>query len=248
MPPDIEGIDFNDAFHRELLDEVFPRFIADYDYPEQESQPGTFFTRNPQFSWLDARLLFVMLRHVAPARIVEVGSGFSTLLLADVNRRFLGGRTHVTCIEPYPPRFLERPIPGVARMIRDKVQSVPSEVFTTLGRGDILFIDSSHVSKTGSDVNTLYFDVLPLLAPGVLIHAHDVFLPYEYPEEWVVREGRSWNEQYLLRALLMYSTAFRFLFGSWNAFKRFPAEVARALGRTDGRPLQGGSVWIERLG
>jgi hypothetical protein len=113
-------------------------------------------------------------------------------------------------------------------------------------RRDVLFIDSSHVAKTGSDVNFLYFDVLPRLAKGVNVHVHDIFLPHDYPRHWVVDEKRSWNEQYLLRALLMYSSAFQVVFGCSYAFYAFPTLVQRALAFPDGRAFAGGSFWMRR--
>ena len=248
--PVILGIDFNDDYHRRILTEAFPRWIDGYDYPDEGRDDETldrFYTRNSQFSWLDARLLFVMLRELRPRRIVEVGSGYSSLLMADVNRRFFDGGIDISCIEPYPRAFLQRPFPGIRRVIRDRVQAVPISVFEPLERGDILFIDSSHVSKTGSDVNHLYFEILPRLAPGVVIHVHDIFFPHDYPQAWAIGENRSWNEQYLLRALLMYSSAFRFLVGSNYAFSSFPGLVAEALGLPAGQAFGGGSVWIEKV-
>ena len=110
-----------------------------------------------------------------------------------------------------------------------RVQEVPLTEFEDLQSGDILFIDSSHVAKTGSDVNFLYFDVFPRLRPGVRIHIHDIFLPQDYPQEWALDENRSWNEQYVLRALLMFSSRFRVLFGSFFAFRYLPDLVSAAL-------------------
>lgn len=248
--PDIRGIDFDDTGHERILRDSFPRFIREYDYPEHlEEKPELqeFYTRNSQFSWLDSRTMFVLLREWRPRHLIEVGSGFSTLLAADVNRRFLGGSCEITCIEPYPRAFLRNGVPGVARLIEEKVQAVPLGEFTALQAGDILFIDSSHVAKTGSDVNFLYFEVLPRLAAGVRIHIHDIFLPHDYPREWVLDENRSWNEQYLLRALLMCSSGFRVIFGCSYAYWRFPDLVRSALAFADGRAFAGGSFWIERI-
>ena len=104
------------------------------------------------------------------------------------------------------------------------MQDVPLDLFNVLEAGDVLFIDSSHVSKTGSDVNYLFFEVLPRLKAGVKIHIHDIFLPNEYLKDWVLNDHRSWNEQYLLRALLMYSTAFRIVFGNSYAFTSMPPD------------------------
>lgn len=249
-PKPVLGIDFNDAAHQHILTDVFPRFINEYDYPEHlDETPDLcdFYTQNSQFSWLDSRAFFVLLRHWRPKQMIEVGSGFSTLLAADVNRRFLDGRLRLTCVEPYPRPFLHQAALELDRLVEEKVQDVPFELFEALQSGDILFIDSSHVSKTGSDVNYLYFEVLPRLAPGVRVHIHDIFLPMEYPKEWVVSDNRSWNEQYLLRALLMHSSAFRVLFGCSNAFLKFPDMVRKALAHEKGNGFGGGSFWMERV-
>lgn len=248
--PKISGIDFNDGEHERILGEVFPRHMPSWDYPERlERAPEStqFFTQNPAFSWLDARTLFVLLNEWRPRRLIEVGSGFSTLLAADVNRRFLDGDCDITCIEPYPLPFLRSGVEGVTRLIAEKVQDVPLSEFATLESGDILFIDSSHVAKTDSDVNYLYFEILPRLAPGVRVHIHDIFLPHDYPREWVINENRSWNEQYLLRALLMHSSGFRVVFGCSYAFWRFPELVREALAHPKGHAFAGGSFWIERI-
>jgi predicted O-methyltransferase YrrM len=250
-PGIMRGIDFNDASHRRVLTEAFPRFIGEYDYPEhldEASGPIGFYTQNPQFSWLDSRSLFVLLRAWRPQRVIEVGSGYSSLLIADVNRRFLAGDIDVTCIDPYPREFLRGGIEGIARLIEQPVQRVALDEFRALQAGDVLFIDSSHVAKTGSDVNHLLFDVVPALAPGVHVHVHDIFLPFEYPPDWVLVQNRSWNEQYVLRALLMYAGAtLRVDFGSAYAFHRFRDLVIAALAHPKGHGFAGGSLWFTKL-
>lgn len=245
------GVDWNEAQQASLLREVFPRHMPHWDYPEtlpDTPDLGSFYANNSQFSGLDARALFVLLREWRPARLVEVGSGYSTLLTADVNRRFLDGAMELVCIEPYPRPFLVRKggLPGVTRLVQQRVEIVGLEPFLRLQAGDVLFIDSSHVAKTGSDVNFLVFEVLPRLAAGVRIHIHDIHLPHEYLQEWVVGENRSWNEQYVVRALLMYSTAFRVLFGSAYACHRLTDLVRTALAHPRGDVYGGGSLWIER--
>jgi predicted O-methyltransferase YrrM len=250
--PVVAGIDFNDDGHRRVLTEWFPRIIGDYDYPEHVEDvdaPASFYTQNSQFTWLDARALFVLLRAWKPKRIVEVGSGYSSLLIADVNRRFLEGSIELTCIEPHPPAFLRRGAErGIAQLIERPVQQLPAAEFQRLAAGDILFIDSSHVSKTGSDVNYLLFDVLPFLAPGVYVHLHDIFLPHDYPQDWVLNQNRSWNEQYVLRALLMYASAtLRVEFASTYAFYAFRELVIAALAHPKGHGFGGGSFWFTKL-
>ncbi len=112
-----------------------------------------------------------------------MGSGFSSLLMADVNARFLGHEVTITCVDPYPPPFLRQRVDGIARMVERRVQDLPLKHFTDLQAGDLLFVDSSHVAKTDSDVNFLFFEVFPRLASGVLIHLHDIFLPHDYPPD-----------------------------------------------------------------
>jgi hypothetical protein len=247
--PQTLGIDWNDDHHKRVLTEWYPRHYARYDYPEllEDSANLTqFYTRNSQFSWMDSRTLFVFLLELKPKRMVEVGSGYSSLLTADVNRRFLDHALDFTCIEPYPRPFLSSGVPGITRLIVERVERAGMAPFEQLEAGDILFIDSSHVSKTGSDVNFLVFEVLPRLKPGVIIHIHDIPLPEDYSKHWVLAENRSWNELYLVRALLMYSTAFRVLFGCHYAFLNHVELMKAALAHPKGHALSGGSIWIER--
>lgn len=243
------GIDFSPDSHENILREIFPRYIAEYSYPENAESvqsPTQFYTQNSQFSWLDSRLLFVLLNHWKPKRLIEVGSGFSSLLAADVSHRMMSDAMDVICIEPYPREFLETEVPGITQVVKQKVEDLPFDFFSSLQSGDVLFIDSSHVSKTGSDVNYLFFEVLPRLAAGVRIHVHDIFFPLDYPKSWVLEEKRSWNEQYVLRALLMYTNAFRVLFGSAFAFWKYPELVGKALDLESGVAFGGGSFWIEK--
>lgn len=247
--PQVVGIDFNEASHRAILTEHFPRFHPDYDYADtlpDTPELNDFYTGNSQFSGLDPRLLFVLLRAFQPRRLVEVGSGYSSLLIADVNRRFLRGTLDFTCIEPYPRPFLQRGIAGITRLVQARAQDTDLRAFEALQSGDVLFIDSSHVAKTGSDVNHLYFEVLPRLARGVLVHVHDIFLPHEYPREWVIDENRSWNEQYVLRALLLGGSAYEVVFGTAYACTHLRALVIAALARSDGALHGGGSFWMRK--
>jgi hypothetical protein len=247
--PVVAGIDFDPAGHARLLDDVFPPLLRDYAYAEELPERDDlreFYNRNSQFSWLDPRAAFALLRHWAPKRVIEVGSGFSSLLIADIGQRFLGPDFRLTCIEPFPRPFL-RGLPGV-ELIAQPVQDVDLALFDRLEPGDVLFINSSHVAKTGSDVNRLYFDVLPRMPRGVFVHVHDIFLPNDYPRDWVLQENRSWNEQYLVRALLMDSSRLRVRFGCNYAWLTFPAKVSPVLGLPPGQGYGGGSLWMEVVG
>jgi predicted O-methyltransferase YrrM len=243
------GIDYNDAQHIQVLQEWFPRYMTGWNYPVDGDahSPSGYFLNNDQFSHVDARALFVLLQALKPKRVLEVGSGYSSLLTADVNHRFMQSQIDFTCIEPYPRDFLRRGFPGLTRLLQCKVEDLPMQTFAELQSGDILFIDSSHVSKTGSDVNFLFFDILPRLRSGVLVHVHDIFLPHEYPREWAIEQCRSWNEQYLLRALLMFSTRFRPFFGALYARLMHPTLLAQALAQPEPPAIAGGSFWIQVL-
>ena len=174
-----------------------------------------------------------------------MGSGYSSLLIGDVNHRWLGQSIDVTAIEPYPRPFLERGIAGVTRLLKRPVQQVGLETFSALQAGDILFIDSSHVCKTGSDVNYLYLEVLPRLARGVRIHVHDIFLPDEYPQDWVLRQHRSWKSNTSCKRCRCIARRFGHLRLSF-AMRTLQDEVYRQLGIPSGSPLGGGSFWFER--
>lgn len=246
---DLPGIDLNDASQIRVLTEVLPKWMPDFDYPvdEADAPAGGFFLANDQFTWLDARTLFAFLCEWKPSKIIEVGSGYSTSIMLDARRRFLADTTAITCIEPYPRPVLRKALEhGGAELLERKVQSLEASFFDQLEAGDVLFIDSSHVSKTGSDCNFLYLDVLPRLKAGVRIHIHDIFLPFEYPKRWVVDENRSWNEQYLLRALLTHSNAFEVIFGSAYASAFHHELAASAVATNPSFGVGGGSFWIER--
>lgn len=244
----VAGIDFNRDSHLDLLSRAFPKHLPAFDYPRAavdalDTQGRQwYFLDNDQFSNLDAASLFVMMCEIRPKRVVEVGSGFSSLLMADVRRRFLESETVIQCIEPYPREFLRDPHYGL-ELIESKVQDIPLHLFESLKHGDVLFIDSSHVSKTGSDVNYLMLDVLPHLATGVYVHIHDIFLPNDYPFQWVVEQNRSWNEQYLVQAYLMFNARVRIVFGSSYANSVLVEETAKALGPQ--LPPFGGSLWLQ---
>lgn len=238
------GIDFNDNSHTTLLEQIFPLYIKDYDYSDEEESEDNFYNHNSQFGWLDSKVLFVLLRHLAPQKMIEIGSGFSSLLTANVNQRFLDGNIDFTCIEPYPREFLLKGVPGITCLIQDKVENISLPTFANLQSGDILFIDSSHVSKTGSDVNYIFFEIIPRLPKGVFIHIHDIFLPYEYPKDWVINQGRSWNEQYLVRAMLMFTCGFEVIFGCAYALHKYP-ELLRSV--LNGDLYGGGSLWLRKI-
>ena len=245
-PGEMPGIALNTAAQLRLLDALAP-FVPEISYPYDAAQgsPPRYFYSNDQYPCLDAEVLFCMLRHLRPKRVVEIGSGFSSLITAEVNRQFMSGAMEFTCIEPYPRQFLIDGVPGVTSLIRKKIQQMEPSFFDRLGPNDILFIDSSHVAKAGSDVNYLIFEILPRLQPGVLVHIHDIFLPDEYSKRWVIDEGRNWNEQYVVRAFLQYNHAFEVVWASYYMCTRHAAETAAIFPRFP-KYGGGGSLWLRR--
>lgn len=240
------GIDFNESGQLALLEQLAPH-VAHIDYPvEKPADPTRYYYGNDQYPVLDAEVLFTLLCHLRPRRMIEVGSGYSSLVTADVNRRLLDGKLEFTCIEPHPRPFLVHGVPGITHLTVEKVQDVAPAAFERLESGDILFIDSSHVTKIGSDVNYLFFEILPRLRQGVLIHIHDIFLPDEYPRVWMIDQGRNWNEQYLVRAFLQYNASFAVIWAA-NFMARHHADtVTRVFPRFPALG-GGGSLWLRKL-
>ncbi|MBP6014042.1 MAG: class I SAM-dependent methyltransferase [Alphaproteobacteria bacterium] len=198
------------------------------------------------FPYGDALVLRAMLVEHRPRNIIEIGSGFSTAAMLDAADEFnLDFR--ITCIEPYPDRLnaLLRPQDrDRISIIETDLQKVPLDVFGAMGPGDIVFIDSTHVMKTGSDVHYELFHILPALRQGTIVHIHDIHAPFEYPPKWIYEDNYSWNEIYAVRAFLMYNHRFRVV--CWNSLfvqkrkdwllKYFPEMLSRN---------PGGSIWLE---
>ena len=243
--PDVPGIDLQAPRQLALL-EHFAAYQEDMPFRDEPTPGLRYYFRNPYFSYGDALILYSMLRHRPPRRIVEVGSGFSSAVMLDTNEHFCTQSIAMTFIDPYPERLrslLTGDDASRHEVIAAVVQDVAMERFTSLQAGDVLFIDSSHVVKVGSDVVHLVTSVLPRLQQGVLIHFHDVFWPFEYPEAWI-RAGRAWNEDYLLKAFLQFNTAFEIVFfNSYLAAHHAPA-AARRLPLFLKNP--GGGLWIEK--
>ncbi len=184
-------------------------------FPEKQSEGFRYYYKNDFYSYSDAIFLHCFLRKNKPKRIIEVGSGFSSAVMLDTIDKFYSRRPEITFIEPYPDRLkslLEPHDNNQINIIEKKIQEVSLELFYSLESDDLLFIDSSHVVKCGSDLQLLLFDILPFLSPGIFVHFHDVFYPFEYPNEWL-NKGWYWNEIYFLPYffLLIVNGAFIFL-------------------------------------
>jgi hypothetical protein len=244
-PRTLPGIDLNEAGQLALLEEI-ASYYHDLPFPAQPTPGHRYYFANDVYSYSDAICLYGMLRHARPRRILEVGSGFSSCAMLDVNERYFDSQIACTFVDPDPERLLSLITPadrGRVEILPTPMQTVPLDRFRALTANDILFIDSTHVAKLGSDVCHLFGQVLPILQPGVYVHVHDIFYPFEYPPDWLAA-GRAWNETYLLRAFLTFNTAYRIVL--CNTFlETFHREVFEAR-----LPLclknEGGSIWLQR--
>ena len=197
---------------------------------------------NDMYSYGDGIFYFFILQRFKPKKIIEIGSGWTTALALDVRENF-GINFNLSAIEPYPERLYQviRPDDDL-NVSEEKVQNVPINQFKDLGENDILFIDSSHVSKFGGDVNFIYFEILPRLNPGVLVHVHDIHSHFEYPER-LIQEGRSWNEAYMLRALLSNSNRYSIVLWSDFIIKQHQEWIEENMPMCNLNP--GGSIWFK---
>jgi predicted O-methyltransferase YrrM len=245
-PPGIRGIDLNEKAQLELLRHFATTYYSEQPFTEKATPGRRYFFENPAYSYSDGLILYCMIRHLRPRRIVEVGSGYSSCVMLDTNELFFNNSIACTFIDPYPQLLrdlIQESDNTHIRILGKQVQQIDDDVFRELEPSDILFIDSSHLAKTGSDVNCLVFKILPLLREGVYVHFHDVFYPFEYPKEWVY-EGRAWNEAYLLRAFMQYNRAFQIEFFTSFLIEKH-REVFESLMPLS-RKCKGANIWLKK--
>lgn len=240
----LTGIDINEAQQLINLDK-FQKHYGEIPFSETESSEFRYYFKNNFYSYSDSIILYSFLREFAPNRIIEIGSGFSSSVILDTNQRFFNNKIEVACIEPYASR-----LKGLLKeednlnIIEKDLQKVDVSIVEKLEENDILLIDSTHISKSQSDVNYYMFELFPKLKSGVLIHIHDIFYPFEYPLEWI-NMGRSWNELYLLRAFLTHNKEYQIEYFNDFMGKHHSSKLKESM------PLclnnTGGSIWLRKL-
>jgi predicted O-methyltransferase YrrM len=226
--------------------EEIGRFVDELrDVPERTDRPGTYCWDNGFWNNADALVQYGLVRSRQPLRYLEIGCGWSSLLLA----RALGRNVRpcsVDLIEPYGNDEMLAALPREWTRHRTILQRADLALVERLGPGDVLFFDGSHCAKAASDVNWFFFRLLPRLRPGVLIHLHDIFLPDDYPEEWIFERGQTWNEQYLLQAFLMNNKTYRVLIANRYLYRAGRETLDRLYRGV--QPSFGCSFWMEKIG
>lgn len=246
------GIDWDMDRQLELLRRLTVHVpeLADVPFDPPNSGPSTTYHWNNNF-WrgTDAVVQYGLLRHLQPARIVEIGCGWSSLLMARAlahNEQDGAKTASVHQIEPYPRRELLSTLPTDWTLEETILQRASTTSIEALDDGDILFYDGSHVSRAASDVNWFLFEVLPRIRAGVWVHLHDIFWPSDYPESWIFERGQTWNEQYVLQAFLMFNREFEVMLANSALFIERTAEAQALLSGVDDEVGPGCSVWIRR--
>jgi len=200
--------------------------LSQFNYNE-ELKNLSFNFNNKFFEAGDAEIYYQTIRYFKPKKIIEIGSGHSSLLAKQAiknNKKIDNVTTKLTCIEPYENRWLEE---NDIHVIREKVEEIDIKIFSDLNKNDILFIDSSHVIKPQGDIIKIFLEILPKLKPGVIVHIHDIFSPRDYPENWLKVENRFFNEQYLLEGILDNSSKYKIML-SLNLLKHdFYSEIKK---------------------
>jgi hypothetical protein len=240
------GINLQEKSQLDLLNQL-SIYYDDLSFPERPNNSTRYYYQNGWFGYAEVIILYSLMRHFRPQRVIEIGSGFSSAAMLDIDDLFLNNSVDFTFIEPFPERLISLLGEQDRRrhtVIQKPLQQVSHELFQSLSKNDILFIDSTHVVKRGSDVAEIFFNILPALKAGVLIHFHDIFWPFEYPKEWL-REGRAWNESYFLRTFLQFNNTFEIVY--FNSFMgMFHADII-----SDKLPLclkdTGASIWIKKI-
>jgi len=247
-PSALVGLQMNEEGQRRLLEAFSSNSRSEYeDFPKDSTPvPYRYYVNNCGFGGMDGELLYCIIRHFRPRKIIEIGSGNSTYLSAQAILKNVedknGYECELTAIEPYPNPVLKKGFPGLTRLVQKRIQDVPFSEFEKLGENDILFIDSSHVLKIGSDVQYEYLEILPRLRKGVLVHSHDIFLPSEYRKDWVLKNHIFWTEQYLLQAFMAFNDSFEVVLAASYIHVMHPEWLESAFGSCS----RGCSFWMRR--
>lgn len=252
VPSSLPGLRIDDDAMLDLLSRFAARYKEEYQTlpAKRTASSHEFFLQNVSFRSVDAEILYCMIRDSKPHRIIEIGSGYTTYLEAQAvganSIETPGYQCILTVIDPYPNSIIRSGFPGLSVLLETPVQHVETDIFESLQENDILFIDSSHVVRLGGDVVYEYLEILPRLRQGVLVHIHDIFLPYEYPKTWVLENRLFWSEQYLLQAFMAFNDSFETIWAASYVNALYPDKLEDAIPSYKRNETVPGSFWIER--
>jgi predicted O-methyltransferase YrrM len=249
---ELVGIDLNEQGQIDLLSLFSSRFREEYEsFPRNKTLvPYQYYVNNGTFESVDGEIYYCMVRYFKPKRIFEIGSGNSTYLSAQAllkNKDEDNHKCELIAIEPYPNNVLKAGFPGLTKLMSEKVQNIPISEFSKIGENDILFVDSSHALKIGSDVQCEILEILPRLNEGAIVHIHDIFFPAEYPKNWVLEDFRFLNEQYLLQAFLAFNKSFEVLWAGSYMHLHHPNKLGAAFSSYSREKPWPGSFWIRKI-
>lgn len=248
-PHDLPGVDLRLEQAQALLAGELRGPIGEF-HPPREPTPdgptGSFYLANGAYESVDAEVLYGLLRQTKPRQVLELGSGASSHVIDLARRRNAldGTAFEHEVIDPFPFGNPMGPVEGL-RVRRERAEDLDPSVVEPLAPGDVLFIDTTHTVKTGGDVAHIFLDLLPRVAFGVLVHVHDIFLPYEYPRDWVMEARRAWAEQYMLQAFLAFNPTWEIVFPAHAVARAAPQLVRQVIPsfEDDTRP---GAFWMRR--
>jgi predicted O-methyltransferase YrrM len=211
----LSGVQFDPDEQLAFVETNLSRYLGEFQPPlAAPSRPDEYFVANGFFNGVDAQILYSMIRHLRPARVVELGSGYSSLVIAAALARNSaeGQQGAHLVVDPFPSAALSAQFWEQSELLEQKAEETPVEqLASSLSRADILFVDTSHAVRIGGDVTFIILDVLPALRDGVVVHFHDIFLPWHYPREWFEDHEWYWAEQYMLQAFLAFNAAYEVL-------------------------------------
>lgn len=248
----LAGIDMSEEGQINLLSQFSSEFKEEYElFPKSKTLvPYQYYVNNGLFESVDGEILYCMIRYFKSRKIFEIGSGNSTYLSAQAvlkNKEDTGHQCELIAFEPHASDVLKNGFPGLAELRPAKIENIPLPEFNKLKENDILFIDSSHVLKIGNDVQYEYLEILPRLNKGVIVHFHDIFLPAEYPREWLLKNYWFWTEQYLLQAFLAFNDSFKVLWASSYMHLKHPDKLEAAFSSYKRNERWPGSFWVRKI-
>jgi len=246
---DLVGVDFDAKAQMCFVEAELAEHIREFRPPrEPTGRVNEFFLDNGYYQAVDAHILYAIVRRFKPARVLELGAGFSTLVTAAAGKLNAteGRPAHFEACDPYARQDFVGQVEGLNALRPIAAEALGDEEFSKLKAGDILFVDTSHTVKIGGDVTRIVLEVLPRLAPGVMVHFHDMFLPWHYPRDWVEHNRWYWAEQYLVQAFLAFNRDFEVLIACHALWREYPDRLERLVPELRGSapPL---ALWLRRV-